>query len=86
MTADGATRTDPVAGLEAAHRRYADLEAQAAEAADAGHVAGTPEGDRAFELDHDAGVAYEEYLDAWHALESAPEPQPEAEPEMEAEL
>jgi hypothetical protein len=77
MTADGATRTDPVAGLEAAHRRYADLEALAAEA---------PEGEQARELDHAAEAAYTEYLDAWHALESAPEPQPEAEPEMEAEL
>ena len=39
------------------------------EAASTGRETGTPEGDRAHELAHEADLAYERFAEAWHDAE-----------------
>jgi hypothetical protein len=72
----------PREAAEPAYERALQAQAEADRALQAvGGVAeiGTPEGDRAHELDHAAEVAWERYHDAWHAARDDPEPEAEAE-------
>jgi hypothetical protein len=77
---------DPGAGPEAAYQRYLQAQAEADKAVQAcGGVTefGTPEGDKAYDLNLAADAAYERYVDAWHdARQDGPQAgrEPEAEP------
>ena len=77
-----------MSAADVAYQEYLDAYAQSRAALEAcGGVAdaGTPEGERAYELDRAVGVAWDRFRYLWHAEHPEPEAVAGPEPELEAE-
>jgi hypothetical protein len=68
------TVPDPRPEVEAARQNYIQVRGEAERLREISNDVSTPAGERAWEADHYAEVAWERYHDAWHD----PEPEPEA--------
>jgi hypothetical protein len=60
--------------VEAARLNYLRLQADADKAVEAGNQIGTPDGDRAYEAEHAAEPAWEQYHGAWYGSAPVMEP------------
>jgi hypothetical protein len=76
-------KPDPRPEVEAARQNYIQLQAEADQLREISNDVSTPEGERAWEADHWAEVAWERYHATWHGPAAEPEAEYDLEPEAE---